>query len=320
MIANTSVPRRIVCVTGAARGLGAAIVRDFARQGAQVHACDVLEQEGGDLAGALRAKGLDVSFRRLDVTQECDWKALSERLATESGRLDVLVNNAGIIIRKPLAGTTREDWDRALAVNVTGAFLGMKHCRAMLARAAPSAIVNVSSTAGLIAHGDPSYTASKWALRGLTKSAALEFAPQGIRVNSVHPATIATPLTQAAPAGHIAANRHAIPLGREASAEEIAAVVVFLASEAASFMTGSEVAADGGLTTGGVAHMRSQFQAGLAEVAHHGASVARDGREADGTRDPRSIRDSPRGEHGAGQGLHDGAGDARRARDDPGTR
>lgn len=257
---DTEARGRSVCVTGGARGLGAAIARGFARQGAHVHVCDVLLREGEDLVGSLRAEGLRADFHTLDVTEEGDWQALASSLVT----LDVLVNNAGLIIRKSLAGTTRAEWDRALAVNVTGAFLGMQHCRALLARAAPSAVVNISSTAGLIAHGDPSYTTSKWAMRGLTKSAALEFAAEGIKVNSIHPATIATPLTAAAPAGHLEANRHAIPLGREASAEEIAAVVLFLASEAASFMTGSEVAVDGGLTTGGVAHMRSQYQRTLA--------------------------------------------------------
>ncbi|MEO3475894.1 SDR family oxidoreductase [Roseomonas sp. CAU 1739] len=260
-MADTEARGRSVCVTGAARGLGAAIARGFARQGAHVHVCDILQREGEDLVGTLRADGLRATFHRLDVTQEGDWQALAGSLAT----LDVLVNNAGLIVRKSLAGTTRAEWDRALAVNVTGAFLGMQYCRAMLARARPSAIVNISSTAGLIAHGDPSYTTSKWALRGLTKSAALEFAAEGIRVNSLHPATIATPLTDAAPAGHLEANRYAIPLGREATAEEIAAIVLFLTSEAASFMTGSEVTADGGLTTGGVAHMRSQYQKKLTE-------------------------------------------------------
>ncbi|WP_431281154.1 SDR family NAD(P)-dependent oxidoreductase [Humitalea sp. 24SJ18S-53] len=262
---GTEARGRNVCVTGGARGLGAAIVHGFARQGAHVHVCDILQREGEDLVGALRADGLRATFHNLDVAQESDWTSLADRLANQAGALDVLVNNAGLIVRKSLAGTTRAEWDRALAVNVTGAFLGMKYCRALLGRAAPSAIVNISSTAGLIAHGDPSYTTSKWALRGLTKSAALEFASEGIRVNSLHPATIATPLTDAAPAGHLEANRYAIPLGREATAEEIAAIVLFLASDAASFMTGSEVAADGGLTTGGVAHMRSQYQKKLAE-------------------------------------------------------
>lgn len=173
------------------------------------------------------------------------------------------MNNAGIIIRKSLAETSKTEWDKAMNINVAGVFLGMKHCHAMLAEAAPSAIVNISSTAGIIAHGDPSYTASKWAVRGLTKSAALEFSADRIRVNSVHPAMIATPLTFAAPEGHMEANRAVIPMGREASPDEIANVVLFLASDDASFMTGSEVMADGGLTTGGVAHARKRVQAEL---------------------------------------------------------
>jgi NAD(P)-dependent dehydrogenase (short-subunit alcohol dehydrogenase family) len=251
---------RSVCVTGGSRGLGAALSRRVAPAGAHVHVGDVLEEEGEALVAGLVANGLSASFHRLDVAAETDWEALTAAVATRSAGLDVLVNNAGLIVRKPMATTTKAEWDRAMAVNVAGVFLGMKHCRPLLARSAPSTIVNISSTAGLIAHGDPSYTASKWAVRGLTKSAALELAPDRIRVNSVHPAMIATPLTHAAPAGHMEANRYAIPMGREASPDEIANVVLFLASDQASFMTGSEVAADGGLTSGGVAHMRARFQ------------------------------------------------------------
>jgi NAD(P)-dependent dehydrogenase (short-subunit alcohol dehydrogenase family) len=256
---------RSICVTGGARGLGATLSRRFARAGAHVYVGDILDDEGRALVADLLAEGLSASFHRLDVTDEADWKRLTAAIAAHSTKLDALVNNAGLIIRKPMATTTRVEWDLAMAVNVAGVFLGMKHCRPLLARAAPSAIVNVSSTAGLIAHSDPSYTASKWAVRGLTKSAALELAPDRIRVNSVHPATIATPLTEAAPRGHLQANRRAIPLGREAGPDEIANIVLFLASEQASFMTGSEVAADGGLTTGGVAHMRAQFQQGYSD-------------------------------------------------------
>jgi NAD(P)-dependent dehydrogenase (short-subunit alcohol dehydrogenase family) len=149
-------------------------------------------------------------------------------------------------------------------INVAGVFLGIKHCRALLGQSAPSAVINISSTAGLIAHSDPSYTASKWAMRGLTKSAALELIGDGIRVNSVHPATIATPLTHGAPAGHVEANRAVIPLGREANPDEIANIVLFLASREASFITGSEVIADGGLTTAGIAHIRAKIQTDLA--------------------------------------------------------
>lgn len=173
----------------------------------------------------------------------------------------MLVNNAGIIIRRSLAQTSRAEWDKAMGINVAGVFLGMQHCRPLLAAKAPAAIVNISSTAGIIAHGDPSYTASKWAVRGLTKSAAPELSADGIRVNSVDPAMIATPLTFAAPKGHMEANRAVIPMGRESSPDEIANIVLFLASNESSFMTGSEVIADGGLTTGGVAHARSRLQA-----------------------------------------------------------
>lgn len=263
-MSDTEFAGHSVCVTGGARGLGATLSLRFARARAHVYVGDVLEEQGRALVTDLLAAGLSASFHRLDVADEADWVALTAAIGERTGSLDTLVNNAGLIIRKSLAATSREEWDRAMAVNVAGVFLGMKHCRRLLARAAAPAVVNISSTAGLIAHGDPSYTASKWAVRGLTKSAALEFAPEGIRVNSVHPATIATPLTEAAPSGHLEANRSAIPMGREASTDEIANVVLFLASEKASFMTGSEVVADGGLTTGGVAHMRARFQQGHA--------------------------------------------------------
>ncbi|MCR0983233.1 SDR family oxidoreductase [Roseomonas populi] len=251
-----------VCVTGGSRGLGAALSRRFAGAGAHVHLADILDEEGEALAGALRGEGLSASYHHLDVAEEGDWQKLVQDIGARGAGLKALVNNAGLIVRKPLAQTTKAEWDRAMNVNVAGVFLGMKHCHGLLARTAPSAIVNISSTAGIIAHGDPSYTASKWAVRGLTKSAALEMVKDGIRVNSVHPAMIATPLTHAAPAGHMEANRFAIPMGREASPDEIANIVLFLASDAASFMTGSEVTADGGLTTAGVAHMRAQAQQG----------------------------------------------------------
>jgi 3alpha(or 20beta)-hydroxysteroid dehydrogenase len=244
---------KVVVVTGAARGLGAAIAAHFAAAGAIVFACDVRPNQTTETDGDIRA-------RHLDVTSEASWKALADDIEYACGAVNVLVNNAGIILRQSVAEGSLTDWNSAMAVNVTGAFLGMKSLLPLMLRADQASVVNVSSTAGLIAHSDAAYTTSKWALRGLTKTAALEFSGRGIRVNSVHPATIATPLTAAAPKGHIEANRYAIPLGREASAEEVARVVLFLSSDWASFMTGSEVVVDGGLSTLGVAHMRSHFQ------------------------------------------------------------
>ncbi len=250
----------IACVTGGARGLGASIVRTLAKNGAHVIIADILSTEGKSLAFDLRNSGLRASFEDLNVGQEESWQTLTDNIAAQFGQLDILVNNAAIIIRKRLSQLTLQEWHAAMKVNVDGVFLGIKSCRPLLKRSQAAAIVNVSSTAGIIAHLDPSYTTSKWAVRGFTKSAALELIQEGIRVNSVHPSMIDTPLTAAGPPGHIEANRHAIPMGRGADPQEIANVVYFLSSPQSSYMTGSEVVVDGGMTTAGVPHMRAQFQ------------------------------------------------------------
>ncbi len=250
----------VACVTGGASGLGAGIVTQLAQEGVTVIAADVQTDKGEAFAETLRKQGLSVYFRHLDVTCEEQWILLVEDLETEFSGLDILVNNAGIIIRKRLSDLSLEEWNRAVSVNLNSVFLGVKHCRNLLARSTSASIVNISSTAGIIAHLDPSYTTSKWGVRGFTKAAALELVQDGIRVNSVHPSMIATPLTEAAPPGHMEANRYAIPMGREAQPEEIAKVVCFLCSRGSSYMTGSEIVVDGGMTTAGVAHMRAQFQ------------------------------------------------------------
>jgi 3alpha(or 20beta)-hydroxysteroid dehydrogenase len=257
---------KVVLVTGAASGLGRATAELLAACGASVVVGDVLKAPAEALVDALCRANTHARFLPLDVTSEADWVRVANAVCAQLGRLDVLVNNAGIITRRGVMDTILADWHRVMSVNVTGAFLGTKYMAPIIRDSGGGAIVNVSSTAGLIAHSDAAYTTSKWALRGLTKTSALEFVRWGIRVNSVHPATIATPLAEAAPAGHLDANRHAIPLGREASPLEVAQVIAFLASSRASFMTGTEVAVDGGLSSGGVAWMRSQFQSASASV------------------------------------------------------
>jgi 3alpha(or 20beta)-hydroxysteroid dehydrogenase len=244
---------RVALVTGAARGLGAATARALAAAGAAVVLADVAAAEPA--AAAIRADGLDARAVTLDVTDAASWQAA---VAT-CPRLDILVNNAGIVLRRGIVASSPDDWQHTMAVNVTGPFLGMRAAAPRMRDGGGGAIVNISSTAGLMAHQDAAYTASKWGLRGLTKTAAVEFAPWGIRVNSVHPATIATDFTANAPPALVAVNRAAIPLGREARPEEIAAIVLFLAGDGASFVTGAEIAADGGLTHGGIAHLRTRL-------------------------------------------------------------
>jgi 3alpha(or 20beta)-hydroxysteroid dehydrogenase len=259
-IAVPSLRDKVALVTGGASGLGRACVELLAQRGARVIVGDVRSDEGSGLAHELRSAGHDARFVSLDVASEDDWERVGRSIFDELRAFHILVNNAGIIMRRGVRDATLQDWRRVMDVNVTGAFLGTRQMAPLMRDSGGGAIVNVSSTAGLIAHHDVAYTASKWALRGFTKAAALDLVDWNIRVNSVHPATIATALTDAAPVGHVEANRLAIPMGREASGEEVAEVILFLASDQASFVTGAEVAVDGGLSTGGVPWMRRRIQ------------------------------------------------------------
>lgn len=226
---------------------------------------DLRVDAAGQVAAEIRAGGGTALALGLDVAAEQGWAAAAARVADAVGRLDVLVNNAGMIMRRGIAAQTPDGWRRMLDVNLTGAFLGLRTFAPLLEAGGRGAVVNIASTAGLTAQGDAAYTAAKWGLRGLTRAAALEFVGRGIRVNAVCPATIDTPLTAAGPPGHLAANRAAIPMGRPAAPEEVAEVVLFLASDQASFVTGAEIAVDGGLIAGGIAWMRAQLQARLAD-------------------------------------------------------
>lgn len=248
-------------MTGGGSGLGAALAQRFAEEGAAVVVTDLNRAAAEAIASSIRIAGGTALPLGLDVAEEPGWTAAVERVEQVFGRLDALVNNAGMIMRRGIAAQTPDGWRRMLDVNLTGAFLGLRACAPLLAARGSAAVVNIASTAGLTAHGDAAYTASKWGLRGLTRAAALEFVGHGIRVNAVCPATIDTPLTAAGPAGHLAANRAAIPMGRPAAPEEVAEVVLFLASDQASFVTGAEIAVDGGLIAGGIAWMRAQLQA-----------------------------------------------------------
>jgi NAD(P)-dependent dehydrogenase (short-subunit alcohol dehydrogenase family) len=234
---------RIAVITGGARGQGAAHAERLAREGAAVIAGDVLDDAGEDTAARLRADGLDVAYRRLDVTDPADWAA-AVAAATARGGLDVLVNNAGIVHVAPIVDETLAAWNRLLAVNATGALLGMQAAiPAMRARGGGS-IINVASIFGVNAsEGYVAYAASKAALIAMTKTAALEHAADAIRVNAICPGGVSTPMNEHEREGGVIP---LTPLGRRARVAEISGAVAYLASDDASFVTGTELVIDGG--------------------------------------------------------------------------
>jgi NAD(P)-dependent dehydrogenase (short-subunit alcohol dehydrogenase family) len=256
---------KVALITGAAQGIGAATARTMAANGATVLLSDVQEEAGRATASSIVAAGCKAEYLNLDVTSESDWGRACDR-ASALGGLDILVNNAGIILRGPSAQMSLEDWRRVETVNIDGVFLGTRACVPLLKERAAlwpggAAIVNLSSIMGLVGSGfSGAYSMSKGAVRIYTKSAALEFAPARIRVNSVHPGFIDTDMASGAKkffvehglapdaeAAHkMLVQRH--PLGRLGAADDIARAITFLASDDAAFITGSELVVDGGYT------------------------------------------------------------------------
>jgi 3alpha(or 20beta)-hydroxysteroid dehydrogenase len=238
---------KVALITGAARGQGAAAARRFAAEGAKVLIADIIDDEGKALADELGA-----AYQHLDVSSEDDWTAAVDRAVEEFGSLTVLVNNAGILHFSELGKTKLADYERVIRVNQIGAFLGMRSVVEPMSRAGVGSIVNVSSVEGLA--GMPflvAYTASKFAIRGMTKVAALELGPKGIRVNSVHPGMIDTKMVSDAAGGAEIDTSWVgkkVALGRVGQPSEIANLVVFLASDESSYSTGAEFVADGGAT------------------------------------------------------------------------
>jgi 3alpha(or 20beta)-hydroxysteroid dehydrogenase len=240
---------RTFVVTGAARGQGAAEVTALAREGAGVIATDVLVEEGAALVESLAGEPGAVSFRRLDVSLPEDWAALGGWLRERGTVLAGLVSNAGIPHRARLDEVTVAGWEHTFAVNTTGPLLGMQTCVPFMTGG--GSIVNVGSVAALTAYHAVAYTASKWALRGLTRVAAMEYGPRGVRVNIVHPGYIETPILENAPRAFLDASLALTPAGRAGEPEEVASLVLFLLSDAAAYVNGAEISIDGGYAAHG---------------------------------------------------------------------
>ncbi|MCA6105073.1 glucose 1-dehydrogenase [Bradyrhizobium australafricanum] len=237
------VNNKVILVTGAARGIGAAHARLLVAEGAKVVITDILHIEGEALAAQL---GESAIYVRQDVTQSGEWTEVIASAERRFGALHGLVNNAGIANVAPLEEFPLDQWHKTIAVNLTGVFLGMQAALPAIRRAGGGSIVNVSSVEGLRGSaGLHAYVASKFGVRGITKSAALEVAASGVRVNSIHPGLIATPMTAS-----FESSLFPVPLGRPAEPQEVSQAVLFLLSDESSYLTGSEIVIDGGLTIG----------------------------------------------------------------------
>jgi len=242
---------KVALISGGARGQGAVEAETFAREGARVVFGDIRDAEGRKVEAAIRAKGGEATYVHLDVTSESDWQSAVKAATGRHGRLDILINNAAIVIpRVPIEERTAAEWDQVMAVNAKGVFLGTKYAIPAMRQAGGGSIVNISSIAGIgqSLHQEPAYAASKGAIRIFTKVTASQHAKDRIRCNSVHPGPVDTEMFHSAFRDREAMERRLqrVPLGRMGTVAEVVSAVLYLASDDSSYVTGGELVVDGG--------------------------------------------------------------------------
>jgi len=244
--------KKTAIITGAAGGIGSAISLRFAQEGATVFLCDLEQSSGKELEKKILQAGGKAVFSPMDVTSEVDWINMISGLLNMSAGLDILVNNAGINIRKPIEEMEVEEWDTMMRVNVRSVFLGIKHALPLMRKQKSGSIINMSSICGLVGHKytPEAYTASKGAVTLLTKSTAVRYAKDGVRINSLHPSTVRTDLVNKmlADPEKMRERLDEIPLGRLATVTDVVNAALYLASDESSFLTGISLPVDGGLT------------------------------------------------------------------------
>ena len=236
---------KVILITGAARGQGATEARQAAEQGARVIVTDVLDDLGVEVANEIGG-----TYHRLDVTRSSEWQLVVKEIVSSHGRIDGLVNNAGIFRPDTVLDANEEGFERITAINQHGTFLGMATVAPILKEQGAGSIVNISSIAGMRGHQAIAYVASKWAVRGMTKSAAATLAKYNVRVNSVHPGAIETDMLFDLGTETVDRLVRAVPMGRSAKPEEVGNVVIFLLSDDASYVNGAEIVVDGALIAG----------------------------------------------------------------------
>jgi NAD(P)-dependent dehydrogenase (short-subunit alcohol dehydrogenase family) len=243
---------KIVLITGAAQGLGAAMATRFAQEGATVFVCDLNAEAGEATAAGIRNTGGKATFHKLDVASEPDWIAVYAAVVAACGRLDVLVNNAGINIRELIEDMAEANFDKMLAVNVKGPFLGIKHAIPLMRKGGGGSIINMSSVCGLVGHRytPEAYTITKGAVTLMTKTVGVRYAKDNIRCNSIHPSTVDTPLVQILFQDPKRKEERLgeVPLGRLATDLDVANAALYLASDEAAFLNGVSLPVDGGVT------------------------------------------------------------------------